>query len=111
MRFLLCALTAAVLATRPATAGAMGAGRNGDGYVTTSDGAPAGVTIQHGNTTCKMAKRVLKTYLHAKTPCAGSACLRKVSGWTCLAASPARYPRVASCSRGEHAIVAHAIVD
>ena len=38
------------------------------GFITDSQGAPAGVTIRRGTTICTTAKRVLRTYLHSDGP-------------------------------------------
>lgn len=109
MRIPLLALTLAMLAIAPGCTDASPLARRCHGSITDAKGAAAGVEVLGRGTTCATAKRVLRRYLHSKPPCAGPACLRVISRWTCLAASAAAHPRLASCNRGKRMIVAHAI--
>jgi hypothetical protein len=111
MRPIIAILTAAFVLAAAAVADARPPARNCGGHITDAQGAPVGVTIRRGNSTCASAKRILRAYLHSTAPCEGSACRRKHHGWTCLTASPASYPRVASCSRRRRDIAAYAITD
>jgi len=54
---------------------------------------------------------VLRRYLTSHAPCSGSACVRRHLGWTCAAAPPGAFPRLASCSRGRAVIAAYSLGD
>jgi hypothetical protein len=85
--------------------------RTCDGVIYSPHGAPVQVTVHRGATRCATAKRILRTYLNSKPPCQGNGCVRTHSGWTCVAASAAQAPRVATCTRGRKLIRAYRIYD
>jgi hypothetical protein len=109
--FISAIAVAATLLALPAASAGLPTTRNCDGHITSRDGAPAGVTIRRGKPTCTTARRVLRRYLHSDKPCEGSACVRKLLGWTCASASAEQYPRLASCKRAKSMIAAYAIAD
>jgi hypothetical protein len=111
MRPLIAVLTAIALLATAALADARPLARDCDGVIYTRDGAPIGVTIHRGAVKCANAKRILRTYLNPTRPCEGNGCVREHSGWTCVAASAAQQPRVATCTRERSLIRAYGIYD
>ena len=107
---MLTLVLAAVLAVLTPPDTALAAERNCQGYIYT-DTAPAGVSIRRGTTSCRTAKRILRTYLTSDAHCEGSACVRRHHGWTCASAAWIARPRLASCSRGRRLIAAYAVYD
>jgi hypothetical protein len=110
LRLVLTAISTFALAL-PASAAARPASHDCAGTITAADGTPVGVTVVRGHTSCNIAKRVLRQYLHSHAPCQGSACFRTRAGWTCSARYAADYPEVAVCTHAREKITATAIVD
>ena len=75
------------------------------------DGKQVGVVVEHGSTSCKTARKVLRAYLRSSKPCGGSACVREHFGFTCVSAKPGDWPDIAGCTKGRSRIVASGPAD
>lgn len=111
MRPLIAVLTTTAMLAAAGVADARPLARTCNGVIHSRDGAPIGVTIRRGTIRCTKAKRILRAYLNSTRACEGNACVREHSGWTCVAASAAQLPRVATCTRGRSLIRAYGIYD
>ncbi len=81
------------------------------GLFVDTDGARIGVLVLRGGTPCATARSVLRAYLTSNAPCDGSACVRRMRGWTCASAAAYALPRLASCDRGKQRIAAYSTAD
>ena len=74
-------------------------------------GAAVHVHVLRGVVPCPTARRILRGYATATTPCQGSSCLRPIGNWTCQTASYFDFPRLASCDRHTRWIAAYSTAD
>lgn len=104
-RAVLSAAVAALLLF-PSSAGAS----RGCGWIVAANGGLVDVRVDRGHASCGTARSIIRRYLGEGDRCVGSACSRRVSGWTRLGVLHG-FPGLTTCRRAGARVVAYAVGD